>query len=166
MNEKCLRHTKFRSCIHCSRKASFIRRQLPFICLLTIKPMYDIIFYISFIQIPILRTHSTNKYLLCLEMMFLESIWHDSKWHHYFLLQRFITKYKCMLLIKEITNNCVSSATKIKCTLCSTTCLIISLFKLLASMRQIRLSLNFFHILYANQKSLSYVWIRINQYFV
>ena len=86
----------------------------------------------------------TNKYLLYLEMIILESIWHNSKWQHYFLLQSFITKYKCMLLIKEITNNCVSSATKIKCTLCSTTCLIISLFKLLASMRQIRLSSKFF----------------------
>ena len=38
--------------------------------------MYDIILYISFIQIPI--------YLLYLEMIFLESIWHDAKWEHYF----------------------------------------------------------------------------------
>ena len=148
MNEKCLRHKNFRSCVHCSRRNSFIRRKLPFICLLTIKPMYDIIFYISFLQILIphsiiLRTHSRNKYLIYLEMIILESIIIPNG-STIFWLQRFITKYKCMLLIKEITNNCVSSATKIKCTLCSTTCLIISLFKLLASMRQIRLSSKFF----------------------
>ena len=159
MNEKCLRHTKFRSCIHCSRKLLlFVDNCHLFVCLRLNQCMISYFIFHSFKYRLIVN--STNKYLLYLEMIILESMWHN------ILLQRFITKYKCMLLIKEITNNCVSSATKIKCTLCSTTCLIISLFKLLASMRQIRLSLNFFHILYANQKSLSYVWIRINQYFV
>ena len=94
LNMKCLRHKNFCSCVHCSRRNSFIRRKLPLICLLTIKTMHDIIFYISFLQILIphsilfvnatLRTHSTNKYLIYLEMIILESIWHDFKWQHYF----------------------------------------------------------------------------------
>ena len=144
MNEKCLRHKNLRSCVHCSRRNSFFRRKLPLICLLTIKTMHDIIFYISFLQIMIPQPDSTNKYLLYLEMIFLESIWHDSKWQHYFFITKVHYKIQMYVADKKSTNNCVSSATKIKCTLCSTTCLIISLFKLLASMRQIRLSSKFF----------------------